>query len=277
MKWVDSIEEMAKLRCSWGESVGMVPTMGYLHEGHLSLVRRARGENDYVVVSVFVNPTQFGPREDFARYPRDLEQDKRLLEAEGVDLVFAPAAGEMYPPGHATHVVVEGLGERLEGAHRPGHFRGVATVVTKLLSIVRPQRAYFGQKDAQQLAVIRRLVTDLNLGPEVIACPTVREPDGLALSSRNFYLSTEERRAAPVLFRALEEARRLWMDGERRGARLREKMLAVLEAEPLAGVDYAVVCDPATFEELEEARGPALLAIAVRIGGTRLIDNLELG
>jgi pantoate--beta-alanine ligase len=250
--------------------------MGYLHEGHLALVREARTGNAVVAASIFVNPTQFGANEDFAGYPRDMEHDLSLLRAEGVDAVFAPSADEMYPPGFGLSVVLQGITERLEGEFRPGHFAGVATVVAKLFNIVQPDRAYFGQKDAQQLRVIRKMVADLNLPVEVCAVPTVREPDGLAMSSRNVLLSPAERRAATVLWRALTEACERFAAGERSGDRLREAMRAVLAAEPLAKPDYVSVADQESLLELHEMDRPALVSLAVRIGGTRLIDNVTL-
>ena len=255
-----------------GCTIGLVPTMGALHAGHESLIRAASRENDVVVVSIFVNPLQFGPNEDFDRYPRRLDDDLRLLSAEGVDAVYIPSVAAMYPPNARTRVRVDEIGSVLEGYHRPGHFEGVATVVTKLLNAARPHRAYFGQKDAQQAAVIQRLVSDLDLGVEVRICPTVREPDGLALSSRNAYLEGDQRRAATCLFRALEAANGAYLEGERDPAKLRKRLLAVLEREPLARPDYAEVVDPSTFSS------PGRLAVlAVRIGATRLIDNHLLG
>ena len=258
--------------------VGFVPTMGALHEGHLSLVRRASSESDRVVVSVFVNPAQFGPQEDFAAYPRDLDRDLRLLEAEGVDVVFAPTAEEIYPPGFDEWVEVSGpLTSTLEGAFRPGHLRGVTTVVARLFRIVRPQRAYFGEKDAQQLRVVRRMVQEQRLPVEVIGLPTVREPDGLAMSSRNAYLSPEERQAALVLSRALELGRRMVeVDGVHDAAAVRRAAEELIRAEPRARSDYVSVSDPETLEELCEIGRPALLLLAVRIGATRLIDNAAL-
>jgi pantoate--beta-alanine ligase len=245
--------------------------MGALHEGHLSLVRRARAECDRVVVSIFVNPLQFGPSDDFARYPRQRDRDLALLQSEGVDAAFTPGVEEMYEAGEASRVRVGGLGERLEGVHRPGHFEGVATVVTKLFNVTRPHRAYFGQKDAQQAALVTRMARDLDTGVEVVVLPTVREPDGLALSSRNAYLSPAQRRAAVCLYQALEAAARAFQAGERDAGRLRDAMCAVLNAEPLACTEYAEVVDPMTFEP------PGTLAVlAVRIGETRLIDNRQL-
>jgi pantoate--beta-alanine ligase len=275
VKTVGTVAEVREWRRA-ARSVGLVPTMGYLHAGHLALVARARAENDSVAASVFVNPTQFGPREDLARYPRDLARDQALLAEAGCDLVFAPAVEEMYPPGFGASVDPGPVAEPLEGARRPGHFRGVATVVAKLLGIVQPDRAYFGQKDAQQLAVIRRLARDLDLPVAVVGCPTVREPDGLALSSRNSYLDADDRRAAPVLHRALLAARERWSAGERDAEALRAAMHAVLAAEPRARVDYASVADPDTFRERERADPPTLLLLAVFVGRARLIDNLLL-
>ncbi len=276
MQVARTITEARAIRRALPGTWGFVPTMGYLHEGHLSLVRRARAENDHVAVSIFVNPTQFGPHEDYNRYPRDLERDLRLLEPLGVDLVFAPPVEEMYPPGFQTWVVVEEVTRPLEGAARPGHFRGVATVVTKLFNIIQPDRAYFGQKDAQQAVVIRRMVQDLNIPVEIVVCPTVREPDGLAMSSRNTYLSPEERRAATVLFRALQAAKARYEQGERDAERLRAIMREVIQAEPLARLDYVSVADPETLQELSRVEDRALLSLAVYIGKTRLIDNILL-
>jgi pantoate--beta-alanine ligase len=267
--------EMRELAERWrceGARVGLVPTMGALHEGHLSLVRRARAECDRVAVSIFVNPLQFSASEDLSRYPRQLDRDVSLLAAEGVDVAFAPGADEMYRPDETTRVRVGGLGDRLEGTHRPGHFEGVATVVTKLFDIACPHVAYFGQKDAQQAALVTRMATDLDTGILIAVLPTVREPDGLALSSRNVHLSPPERTAATCLYRALAAARGLFAAGERDARRLRGAMCAVLDAEPLARPDYAEVVDPLTFEP------PGTLAVlAVRIGDTRLIDNHLLG
>lgn len=276
MDVVTTIGEVRRIRKARPGTWGLVPTMGYLHEGHLSLVRRARAENDHVAVSLFVNPTQFGPHEDLDRYPRDLNRDLSLLEPLGVDLVLAPAVEEMYPPGFQTKVIVEDVARPLEGAARPGHFVGVATIVCKLFNIFQPDRAYFGQKDAQQVVVIRRMARDLDFDLEIVVCPTVREPDGLAMSSRNVYLSPEERRAATVLFRALSAAQAAWQAGERDGERLRQQMRAVLAAEPLARPDYVSVADPDTLVELDQVGERALASLAVRIGATRLIDNLIL-
>lgn len=268
-----TITELREWRDRAAGSVGLVPTMGYLHEGHLSLVRGARADNDHAVASIFVNPAQFAPNEDLARYPRNEERDLRLLDAEGVDSVFIPTVEEMYPEGYSTFVTVEGLTQRLEGASRPTHFRGVTTVVLKLLNLVQPHRAYFGRKDAQQLAVIRRMVRDLDLRVDVVGLPIVREPDGLAMSSRNAYLSPEERRAALVLSRALGKARRMVDDGVRDAGAIRRAMTDVIADEPLATLDYASVADPETLDELGQVDWPALVSLAVRIGATRLIDN----
>lgn len=262
---------------SAGKSIGFVPTMGYFHAGHLALMERARAENDVAAVSLFVNPTQFGPKEDFGQYPRDFDRDACMASDAGVDLLFAPPVEVMYPETSLTWVVVEGLTERLEGASRPGHFRGVATVVAKLFNIVQPDRAYFGEKDFQQLQVIRRMVRDLNFPVEIVAVPTVREEDGLAMSSRNTYLDPEERRAALVLQRALARAQELAAEGERDAAHLRTAMQEVLAREPRARVDYVSIADPETLRERERLDGPSVVSIAVYIGKTRLIDNARIG
>jgi pantoate--beta-alanine ligase len=259
-----------------GARVGFVPTMGYLHEGHLALMREARRACGLVVVSIFVNPTQFGPTEDIDRYPRDLERDLRLCATVPVDLVFHPAVAEIYSPGSRTRVSVSGLTETLCGASRPGHFDGVATVVAKLFQIVQPDVAYFGQKDAQQVAVIRRMAADLNFDLDVLAVPTVREPDGLAMSSRNVYLTAEERQAAPVLSRSLRMARDRVAAGERDLVALRESMAAMVASEPLAAIDYVSIVDYDTLQPVERLTGKALAAVAVRFGKTRLIDNWVL-
>ena len=278
MKVVETVEEMVALSRQVRRPSGLVPTMGYLHQGHLSLVARARKDNETLIVSVFVNPAQFGPQEDLGSYPRDLKRDLALLEAEGTDIVFTPSPEEVYPPGYDTWVEVERLTQRLEGMARPGHFRGVATVVAKLFNIVRPDRAYFGQKDGQQAVVIRRMAADLNMGVQVVVLPTVREPDGLAMSSRNVYLNPQQRRAAPVLYRALGHARDLWQCGERGAERLRQEVRCILEGEPLVErVDYVSVADADTLEELDTVDRPAMLSLAARIGRTRLIDNILLG
>lgn len=257
-----------------GVTIGLVPTMGALHAGHRALIKAARLSCDAVVVSLFVNPTQFGPKEDFSRYPRKLKADAALCNKEGVDVLFAPPVDEIYPEGFQTTVSVPKLARRWEGEQRPGHFDGVATVVTKLLAIVRPAAAFFGQKDFQQAALIRRLVEDLNLGAQVIVYPTVREADGLALSSRNVFLTPEQRRAAPVLFRALKSGRDAIRSGGRSGAKIQQAMRKVVGKESLAGLDYLAVCDPNTLEPLKHIRDHAVLLGAIRIGRIRLIDNL---
>ncbi len=276
MKIATTIVEMKVIRRQMAEPVGFVPTMGYLHEGHISLVRQARSECKSVIASIFVNPTQFGPGEDFASYPRDTERDLALLEKGKTDAVFMPQPEEMYPQGASSWVDVEGITSRLEGASRPGHFRGVTTVVAKLFNITEPGRAYFGQKDAQQALVIQKMARDLNMNLEVIVAPTVREPDGLAMSSRNVYLSSEERRAAPVLWKSLNLAHDLWTNGEKDAGKIRKKMISLIESEPRARIDYVSIADTETLEELEKIGNSALVSMAVRIGKTRLIDNMIL-
>jgi len=257
--------------------VGLVPTMGWLHDGHRALIRRSRASDATAVVTIFVNPRQFNVAADFTRYPRSEERDLAICDEEGVDLVFAPHVDEVYPPGFDTVVSVGAVARPLEGAARPGHFDGVATVVAVLFDLVGAEHAYFGQKDAQQVMVIRRMALDLAIATEVIACPTVREPDGLALSSRNVHLSPEERAAAPILHRALVAARDRWGMGERSADALRGVMLETLAAEPLASVDYVSVADATTLAELDRVDSAALLSLAVRFGDTRLIDNEPLG
>ena len=261
-----------------GKTIGFVPTMGALHEGHLSLMAKAREMSDKVIASVFVNPTQFGPHEDLARYPRDLARDAELAFTKGVDYIFAPTPEEMYPNDFATYITVEGLSERLEGASRPGHFRGVATVVAKLFNIVHPNFAFFGRKDAQQVIIIKRMVKDLAMDVEIVVGPTVREEDGLALSSRNVYLSADERKAALVLRRALEKCRQMYNSGERDSGRLVTAMRAVIEAEPLARLDYVAITDIINLEQISTIPHirPTLVSLAVYIGKTRLIDNIVL-
>jgi len=276
MKLIYKIEEMRRLRQQLTEPVGLVPTMGYLHEGHLSLVRRARAENSSLVVSIFVNPAQFSPQEDFKAYPRNTRRDLALLKKEGTDIVFMPATAEMYPAHFSSWVEIGEITGRLEGAYRPGHFRGVATVVAKLFNIVQPTRAYFGQKDAQQAIVIKKMASDLNMNPEIVTLPTLRESDGLAMSSRNSYLNPEQRQAAPILRRALNLAQELWSQGEKDAEHLRQQMKALIQQEPLANIDYISVADAATLEELDTVKCPALVSLAVKIGKTRLIDNVVL-
>src|ERR1041384_3469593 len=263
MLTVKTLTELRSARRTLSGRVGLVPTMGYLHEGHLSLVRRAREECDHVVVSIFVNPTQFGPQEDLSKHPRDLERDLSLLEPLGVDLVWMPPTEIMYPPGYQTWVEVEAITRPLEGAMRPGHFRGVTTVVTKLFTGVQPRKAYFGQKDAQQAAVIRQMTRDLNFPIEIVVCSIVRELDGLAMSSRNVYLDAEERKAATVLYRSLSAARNLYENGERNAEKLRQMMKEVIASEPLAKMQYVSCADYDTLEELETVDGKALLSMAV--------------
>jgi len=260
-----------------GKTVGFVPTMGYLHEGHLSLIRRAKEECDSVVVSIFVNPTQFGPREDLSKYPRDLQRDLGLIEPLGVEVVWAPSADAMYPQDFQTWVEVERLTGPLEGAMRPGHFRGVTTVVAKLFNAVQPQRAYFGQKDAQQAAVIRQMARDLNYPVEIVVCPTVREPDGLAMSSRNKYLEGDDRKAALVLSHALGAAKEAYDAGERDAETLRRIMRETIASEPRAQMQYVSCADYDTLQELDRVEGKTLLSMAILIGKTRLIDNFVLG
>jgi pantoate--beta-alanine ligase len=259
-----------------GLTIGLVPTMGALHDGHLSLVRAARLECDAVVVSIFVNPMQFGPNEDFAKYPRTIEADSAALEREGVELVFAPAPEEMYLPDASTFVDVESVSERLDGASRPGHFRGVATVVSKLFNIVQPDKAFFGQKDAAQVAVLKKMVRELNFGVELVECPIVREPDGLAMSSRNRYLSAAERGQALVLSRALRKVAKLAAGGETSASELLAAAEAILAEEPAVRVDYLRMVNPDTLEDVANARKGALVAVAAFVGTTRLIDNLLL-
>jgi pantoate--beta-alanine ligase len=282
MRVIETVAEQMLERARWhdGGTLGFVPTMGYLHAGHLSLVRAARAEHTRLAVSIFVNPAQFTPSEDLSRYPRDMPRDLALLEASGVDVVFTPAPDDIYPPGFSTYVVPGGaVSERLEAASRPGHFRGVATVVAKLFNIVRPDVAYFGQKDAQQVAVLRRMVADLNFPLSLRVLPTVREPDGLAMSSRNAYLGLEDRAAASVLRRALEAGRASFAAPGAGDASVRaalDAMRAVIAAEPRATLDYADICHPESFEPLQALAAPALLALAVRVGPARLIDNYLL-
>ena len=276
MKQVVTLEELRAARAQLHGPVGFVPTMGYLHAGHISLVELAKKECVSVVASIFVNPTQFGPKEDLAAYPRDIPGDLQKLESAGVDLVWLPTPEVVYPPGFNTWVDVEDVTNVLEGAARPGHFRGVATVVAKLFNAVQPHKAYFGQKDAQQVAVIKQMARDLDFPVEVIVAPTVREPDGLALSSRNAYLNAEECKAATVLYRALSEARTTYERGERRAEALRTIMRETIEAEPLATLQYVSCTDPHTLQELDNITAGALLSMAVYVGKTRLIDNVVL-
>jgi pantoate--beta-alanine ligase len=277
MKIVVTIPELRSARAALPGPVGFVPTMGYLHAGHISLARQAKAECASVVASIFVNPTQFGPNEDLAKYPRDLPRDLALLEAAGVDLVWTPTPEVMYPSGFQTWVEVQGLTKGLEGEVRPTHFRGVTTVVSKLFNAVGPDKAYFGQKDAQQVAVTRRMVKDLDFPIDIVVCPIVREPDGLAMSSRNVYLNPGERQAATVLFRSLSAAQAAYEKDERNAEALRRIMKEAINSEPLARLQYVSCADYDTLEELEMVRGKALLSMAVYMGKTRLIDNFVLG
>ncbi len=277
MEVVETLQELRLARKGLIEPVGLVPTMGFLHEGHLSLVRWARLECNSVVVSIYVNPTQFGPSEDLSTYPRDLQRDLDLLQAEGVDLVWTPDDKVMYPSGYQTWVQVEDVTQLLEGALRPGHFRGVATIVAKLFNAVQPEKAYFGQKDAQQAVVIRTLARDLNFPIQVVVCPIVREPDGLAMSSRNVYLKPDERKAAVVLSRSLLNAKKSFDEGERDASHLREVVLETLAAESLAKVQYVSCAHPDTLQELQGHLDLALISLAVYFGKTRLIDNVLVG
>lgn len=275
MEIVETVADMRVARARMPGQVGLVPTMGALHEGHLALVRRAREENGHVIATIFVNPTQFNDPKDLLSYPRDMERDLEMLRGEGVDAVFTPTPDVMYPPNYQTYITVEQVTEGLEGAHRPGHFRGVATVVAKLFNLTQPHRAYFGQKDAQQVVVIKRMADDLNFSLEVVVCPTVREADGLAMSSRNRKLTPEQRQAAPVLYRALTAAQLAFEKGERDPEVLRQVMRAVLASEPLAEVEYVSLADAETLHELREPiTGNTLVSLAVRISSVRLIDNL---
>lgn len=279
MKVITSVAGMKSLARQWkreGKSIGFVPTMGYLHEGHLSLVRESKKRTDVTVVSIFVNPAQFGPNEDFKKYPRDLEKDSAYLEQAGVDCLFYPDAAEIYPPGYRTYVEVHGLQDRLCGKSRPGHFRGVVTIILKLFDIVGPDLAFFGAKDAQQVLIIEKMAADLDLGTEVVTCPLVRGPDGLALSSRNAYLSSEEKKAALVLSRSLRWAERAISAGERDAAKVIAGIRSLIEAEPLARVDYVEAVDPLDLDSVAEIRGDVLIVLAVFVGSTRLIDNIRV-
>ncbi len=278
MRLIQNVSEMRALSKSVladGKAIGFVPTMGYLHQGHLSLVQKAREENDIVVVSIFVNPTQFGPNEDYNRYPRDLERDLRLLNPFNVDYIFNPSVEEMYPTYYSVYVDETEMSKYLCGARRPGHFRGVCTVVTKLFNIVRPTRAYFGQKDAQQFRILRRMVENLNMEVEMVEMPIVREPDGLAMSSRNVYLSDEERREAPRLYKSLLEAKRLIDGGERDVQKIKDEMQRVLN-HPLLKIDYIEVVDEKTLIPVDRIEGDVIVAIAVFFGKARLIDNVTI-
>jgi pantoate--beta-alanine ligase len=276
MEVIEKIDEIRQLRQQLTEPVGFVPTMGYLHDGHVALVKQARATCPSVVVSIFVNPAQFGPQEDFKHYPSDHVLDLAILKNKKTDIVFMPSVAEMYPAQFDSWVEVGKATERLEGAARPGHFRGVATVVAKLFNIVQPTRAYFGQKDAQQAIVIRKMVTDLDMNLEIVTVPTVRDPDGLAMSSRNIYLNSEQRQAALVLYQALTLAQKLWTQGEKDAEQIRREMIALIKKQPLADIDYVSIADTETLDELDMVKSPALASLAVRISKTRLIDNMVL-
>ena len=277
MEIIRSISEMKTLRKQCTGEVGLVPTMGYLHDGHLQLVRNAKRDNPVAVVSIFVNPMQFTPNEDFKTYPRDLERDCKLLRSVGADVVFAPSDSDMYPKGYNTWVSVQGITQYLEGQSRPTHFQGVTTVCNKLFNIVQPDKAYFGQKDAQQALVIQKMVRELNMNLEIIVCPTVREADGLAMSSRNTYLTPQERPAASVLYRSLMLARDLYAGGERDAAKIKSAMTALVSQVPAASIDYVSIADIDSLTEVEKISGRILVSLAVRIGKPRLIDNIVLG
>ena len=277
MKLIDSISRMTtlvKILKKEGKSIGFVPTMGYLHEGHMSMVKAAKKHTDVVVLSIFVNPLQFGPKEDFKKYPRDIKHDETLAGDAGVDIIFCPSTDEMYPEGYATYVNVENFTDKLCGVSRPGHFKGVATVVAKLLNIVKPDVAYFGQKDAQQMIVIRKMVKDLNMDIEIKAMPIIRETDGLAMSSRNIYLSEDERREALVLNRSLDKAQALIAAGEKDSARIVKAMKELISRNPLVKIDYVSIVDTKDLIELSDISGEALVAVAAFVGKTRLIDNI---
>lgn len=276
MKVINSITEFKNEKTKFHGTLGFVPTMGYLHQGHMKLVQTSKQNNSHTAVSIFVNPTQFAPSEDFSSYPRDLKRDLDLLEKEGVDLVFTPTDKEMYPPNFQTYIAVEEVSKPLEGSLRVGHFRGVATVVCKLFNIVEPRVAYFGQKDAQQVAVIKQMVRDLNMNVTINVVGTVRESDGLAMSSRNVYLNAEERKAAPILWKGLTACKNLYMAGEKDANILREQAVKIITSEPLAKIEYVSVADKETLTELTRVNNGALVSLAVRFGKTRLIDNIVL-
>jgi pantoate--beta-alanine ligase len=276
MEVITTIAGIKELKLNQKGTVGFVPTMGYLHAGHIALVKQAKAENGISAVSIFVNPTQFGPKEDFKTYPRDINRDLAMLEPH-TDIVFIPSDKEMYPAGYNTWVEVNEITDGLEGAVRPGHFKGVTTVVNKLFNIVQPDKAYFGQKDAQQVAVIKKMVKDLNMPLEVVVCPTVREADGLAMSSRNTYLTPEMRKGAPVLYQSLQKARAMFEAGEKSVADIRREMTAMISKEPLGTIEYISFADNETLKEIHTIKPPVLISMAVKFGKTRLIDNLVIG
>jgi pantoate--beta-alanine ligase len=274
IEYINDLKAIVRSQKSAGKSIGFVPTMGYLHEGHISLVKSSLHDNEFTIMSIFVNPTQFGPNEDFGKYPRDLDRDLIMAENAGVDVVFVPSVQEMYPEGYVTYVNVEEITQKLCGQSRPGHFKGVTTIVNKFFNIVEPNKAYFGQKDAQQVVVIKRMVKDLNMNVEIITCPIVREKDGLAMSSRNAYLNSEERKAALVLSKSLFEAEELVKIGERDGLKIIEFINNKITSESLACVDYIKVSDPESLEDVAIINKKVLIALAVKFGTTRLIDNI---
>lgn len=276
LRTVSEVHEFIKEQKSANKTIGLVPTMGYLHEGHVSLIEKSVSQNDVTIVSIFVNPTQFGPSEDLEKYPRDLERDEKTAEKAGADAIFHPTPSEMYPSGYSSYVNVENLTKELCGKSRPTHFRGVATVVSKLFNITQADRAYFGQKDAQQLAVIKRMVLDLNFNIEIIPCPIIREESGLAKSSRNVYLNDKERKQALVLNRSLKRAEELFESGERNADILKKEIIEIINSAPLSDIDYVEIVDFETIQPINEIKGETLIALAVRFGGTRLIDNTIL-
>jgi len=277
MRIVETINDLKAILRTYkkqGKSIGFVPTMGYLHEGHISLVRMSRQDNDFTVLSIFVNPTQFGPNEDFSKYPRSIEKDSLLAEKAGVDVIFIPSVNEMYPEGFSTSINVDGITDIMCGKSRPGHFKGVTTVVAKLFNIVEPDNAYFGQKDAQQAAIIKKMIKDINMNVKIIICPIIRENDGLALSSRNIYLNVEERKAALILSKSLFEAEKMIDKGERRKEKVLEFLFSSISEEKLANIDYITIVSAESLNNIKIIGGKILIAIAVKIGSTRLIDNV---
>lgn len=273
---ISDLKELVKSQKKAGKSIGFVPTMGYLHDGHVSLVKMSACNNDFTIVSIYVNPTQFGPNEDYSRYPRDMAGDIKKASEAGADVVFMPSDAEMYPDGYNTFIEVYGITDKLCGKSRPGHFRGVCTIVLKLFNIVEPERAYFGQKDAQQVAVVKKMAKDLNMETEIVTCPIIREKDGLAMSSRNVYLNAEERKAAPVLYDTLMDAEALVKNGERDCEKLREYIIGKIMREKLAVIDYVEILDAVTLKYERKLEGSVLVALAVKFGRTRLIDNIVL-
>jgi pantoate--beta-alanine ligase len=275
MEVIKTIAGIREIRCTLKGTVGLVPTMGYLHEGHVSLVKQAKAENDFTAVSIFVNPTQFGPKEDFKTYPRDIERDLAMLKPH-TDIVFIPSDIEMYPDGYNTWVEVQEITDVLEGVVRPGHFKGVTTVVNKLFNIILPDKAYFGQKDAQQVAVIKKMVKDLDMPLEIIVCKTIREPDDLAMSSRNTYLTPEMRKNAPVLYKSLQKAQEMYRNGEHDAGKIKQAMTEIINAQPIGIIDYISLADNETLKEVSKIERPVLISMAVKFGKTRLIDNIVL-